>query len=160
MVKECQFGPIKYVSFDERTNKYYTRYTIRTISNLSFYHLRNKWYPRGIKIVPPDVVLTPTTMLFWYVGDGGLINGPRSQYIKLSTYSFSSKDINILMDKLSEYQPKKYGKKQYVIYIPRIQIKKFLDYIGDCVMICYKHKWHFKEYKYERYVRRQNEIKL
>jgi hypothetical protein len=40
-------------------------------------NLRDKWYKeikgKTIKVVPRDLELTPTTLLFWYLGDGSLI---------------------------------------------------------------------------------------
>jgi hypothetical protein len=44
--------------FDKRTGKNYVRYTMRTIDNRTFSDIRSKWYPNGIKIIPPDIKLT------------------------------------------------------------------------------------------------------
>lgn len=151
MVNECVNGPIKYSYIDKRTGKTYTKYSIRTQSNISFFNLRNQWYPRGTKIVPTTVEFSPITLLFWYIGDGGLITGKNYQYIKLATNAFSHDDINYIKVSLQEFNPKVYGNKQKVIYIPRNKIKKFLDVIGKCPISCYERKWNYKDYKYERY---------
>lgn len=161
MVKECEKGPKKYKSLDKRTNKTHIGYRIRSQNNITFYNLRQKWYPKGIKIVPSDVKLTPITLMFWYIGDGGLITGERSQYIKLSTHAFNDVDLNnILLPGLKKFSPRLYGNTQKVIYLPHHKIKYFLDTIGPCPVECYNHKWKYKGYKYVRYFRRQNEEKL
>jgi hypothetical protein len=40
-------------------------------------NLRDKWYKKvngkTVKTIPRDLELTPTTLLFWYLGDGSLI---------------------------------------------------------------------------------------
>lgn len=158
MVNECVNGPGKYEYFDKRTEKKYIRYEIRSQSNVSFYNLRKLWYPNEIKIVPVDIKLTPTTLLYWYIGDGGLVTGKRYQYIKLSTNAFSDCDLKNLISELESFEPRVYGKSQKVIYLPRHRIKKFLDTIGQCPIKCYEHKWKFNEYKYEGCSRRQDEI--
>ena len=164
MAKEYGNGPKKYEYFDKRTNKTYIQYSIRSQSNITFHNLRKLWYPHGIKIIPNIIKLTSTSLLFWYIGDGGLINGERCQYIKLSTNCFSDNNLlNILLPLLKCFSPKLYGKKQKVIYIPHNKIKKFLDKVGNCPVECYSHKWKYKEYKYEIYERligQQNEGKL
>lgn len=158
IVNEYIDGPKKYTHFDKRTNKNYTRYTIRTQSNITFYKLREQWYPNGTKIIPTTINFSPIILLFWYLGDGGLINGKYSQSIKLSTNAFSEKDLMFIQKNLKEFEPKIYGKTQKVIYIPRNNIKKFLDTIGPCPIQCYNHKWNYKEYKYEGCAGRQNKI--
>lgn len=158
IVNECVDGPLEYTFYDKRTNKNYTRYSIRTQSNISFYNLRQKWYPRGVKIIPTTVDFTPTTLLFWYIGDGGLIKGQYYQYLKLSTNAFSEEDLDFVQSKLKCFEPKIYGESQKLLYIPRHRIRKFLDMIGPCPVLCYKHKWEYDEYKYEGCLRRQDEV--
>jgi DNA-binding XRE family transcriptional regulator len=82
--------------------------------------LREKWYKKIngkiIKIIPRDLKLTHTTLLFWYLGDGSLIrrkNDPnRLPFIVLATNTFLRKDINFLIQKLKElnlnFYPVKY----------------------------------------------------
>lgn len=37
-----------------------------------FVHIRNRWYPENVKIVPPNLTLTPITLAFWLKDDGSL----------------------------------------------------------------------------------------
>jgi len=67
-------------------------------------------------LVPRDLKLTSTTLLFWYLGDGSLIrrkNDPnRVPFIVLATNNFSKKYIDFLIRKLKElnlnFYPVKY----------------------------------------------------
>jgi transposase len=143
-------GIKNYSRLDKRTNKVYSGYRIRTQLNEVLTELYNIWYPNK-KIIPTDLKLTPLICLLWYIGDGCLMNGNRSQNIKLATHCFTYSDINnILLPQLTEFearaiQTEKIG--QYYIYIPRRKVKAFLSYIGDCPFEDYKYKWDYKEYK-------------
>ncbi|MEM7814613.1 MAG: helix-turn-helix domain-containing protein, partial [Candidatus Aenigmatarchaeota archaeon] len=71
---------------------------------------REKWYKKindkTIKIIPRDLKLTPTTLLFWYLGDGSLIRRKsdknRVPFIVLATNSFSKEDVELLIKKLKQ----------------------------------------------------------
>lgn len=167
MVNECIRGPKKYSSLDKRTKKIYTRYTIRTKSNISFFKLRQLWYPNGVKIIPQNIKITSITMLFWYLGDGGLQTGERSQYIKIGTDAFSIENINEIIPQLKKFSPiiYKIGEKKHPrLYIKRNKIEDFFNFIGPCPIKCYNHRWKFKEYKNEKYkygnVMNFNDIKM
>lgn len=82
--------------------------------------LREKWYKKlngkTQKIVPKNLNLTPTALLFWYLGDGCLIRRKndlnRVPFIVLATNCFSKGDIDFLIQKLKElnltFYPVKY----------------------------------------------------
>lgn len=141
--------------YDKRTDKIYTRYTFRTITDKGLLSEYNKWYKDGKKHIPKDLVLNPLICLIWYIGDGGLLDSKRSQYIKLSTQCFDKiEQENILIQQLSQFNAKltkadksKYDDQQYFIYIPHKNVKMFLDYIGECPFDDYRYKWNLKEYK-------------
>lgn len=140
---------IKFVSFfDKRTTKTYYRYVVRSILNERFTDLRYKWYPNGKKIIPNNIKLTNITCLFWYVGDGGLVQNyvkKETSYLKLSTQSFTANDIDtILLPQLVEFNAYRYDN---LIFIPRIKIDKFLSFIGNCPIPEYSHKWNVFPYK-------------
>jgi hypothetical protein len=58
--------------------------------------LRKKWYRKVngkiLKVIPRDLKLTPTTLLFWYLGDGSLVRRKndknRVPFIVLATNNF------------------------------------------------------------------------
>lgn len=129
-----QQGPVKYDFFDKRTKKTYTRFYFKTQSNISLFELRRRWYPNNIKIIPPDITLSPLKALLWYIGDGYL----NKNYIKLSTDGFDTGDISILINLLRQFDPYTLNNR---IYIPRHFIRSFLSYIGPCPVSCYNYKW-------------------
>lgn len=156
MEYSCNSGIVKYDYFDKRTDKIYTRYTFRTITDKGFTDDYNLWYKDGIKHIPENLILNPTICLIWYIGDGGLNNTNRSQSIKLSTQCFEKEEQEeILIPQLSQFKAKlskadkskANNEQQYFIYIPHKYIKDFLDYIGECPFDDYKYKWNLKEYK-------------
>jgi DNA-binding XRE family transcriptional regulator len=73
-------------------------------------NLRDKWYKKingkTIKTVPRDLKLTPTTLLFWYLGDGSLIrrknDDTRVPPVVFATNSFLKADVEFLCEKLKE----------------------------------------------------------
>lgn len=150
---------LKYSTFfDNRTNKEYSRYTIKTYTNQTFTDYYQKWYQTNNKKshIPLDLKLTPLTCLIWYIGDGGLIQGnSHSQYIKLSTQCFSKEDQeNILLPQLSTFNAtlmkadkKQDNKQQYYIYIPHVNEEDFFNFIGKCPFSDYQYKWNILSYK-------------
>lgn len=138
----------KRITFDKRTNKKYISYRYVTITNITFTDLRKKWYPNNIKIIPKDLKLTSLCCLYWYVGDGGIVQSygrKKTLYLKLSTQCFSVKDIdNILLPQLKQFNAYRWRR---LIFIPRKNIKEFLKYIGGCPFPEYQHKWNVFKYK-------------
>jgi len=78
----------------------------------NFITLHKRWYKKEKlngkfrKIVPINLKLTPTTLLFWYLGDGSLIrrrnDDNRVPTIVLATNSFSKNNVILLIRKLKE----------------------------------------------------------
>lgn len=148
-------GPVKYKRYDDRTNKIYISYSIRTENNISFLKIMNEWY-KNKKIIPENVELTPLICKVWYLGDGCLLKNKRggSQGIKLSTDGFDPIYVMDVIKKLSNFDAKiQYRNKektQSAIIIPRIKIKEFLNYIEECPVKCYEYKWNYIPCKSEK----------
>ena len=135
---------------DKRTNKEYSRSSLRTYTNQIFTDYYNKWYIDGVKHIPQDLLLTPLTCLIWYIGDGGICHANRTEYIKLSTQCFSKEEQEkILLPQLAQFEASlmKTDNNQYYIYIPHRKEKEFLEYIGACPFEDYKYKWNITPYK-------------
>jgi len=149
--------------FDERTNKTYVSYVLRSSLNKTFTEYRDKWYVNNIKTIPKDLKLNSKICLVWYLGDGSIqqcYKERRTDLIKLSTNCFNKEEIKtVLIPQLKEFAA--YvgfnEKNQPIIRIPRKGIKKFLKYIGDCPVKSYQYKWKVFDYKYNKY--EQHEIK-
>ena len=105
--------------------------------------IRNRWYPNGKKKVPRDIVLVPTTLRQWYIGDGCLQhNFARAPWIILATDSFSIYDVDWLVEQLSEIGISSTRRpSNNRICISSVSVKAFLDYVGECPVDCYKYKW-------------------
>ena len=55
--------------FDRRTNKTYHRCMIKTRADEFLTEQYNKWYLSGKKIVPQDVSINKSVLMWWYLGD-------------------------------------------------------------------------------------------
>ena len=108
-----------------------------------------RWYPNGKKIVPPDVRITPTSLLLWYLGDGSISKIGVSFFIRLATCGFPIDDIeNILIPKLSDLglNVARHVSKND-IRISGKSIKHFFDIIGHKSPIkCYNYKFEYGEW--------------
>ncbi len=104
----------------DNQNLFSVWFYINTCPYPTFLSLRNKWYKinngKTRKIIPKNIQLTSTSLLFWYLGDGSLIRRKfdpnRVPPIVLATNCFSKKDIDFLVQKLKElkltFYPVKY----------------------------------------------------
>jgi hypothetical protein len=59
---------------------------------------RARWYPRGKKIVPRDLALTPLVLLHWFCGDGTCSS---DGHLIFCTQGFTRKDVAYLVEKLT-----------------------------------------------------------
>ena len=104
-----------------------------------------KWYPKGRKIVPRDIELTPLVARQWYIGDGCLIHHKKGKpNINLATCSFTIFDVNWLVKQLVNIGLKTtrlYSSN--TIHIWSRSTKKFLEYVGQPKVMCYKYKWEY-----------------
>jgi len=118
-------------------------YSYASISYKELSPIYKKWYPKGKKIVPEDLRLSPLTCRQWYIGDGSLSHpidsGP---FIRLATYGFPVLNVKRLVEELNTlgfkttYQPK-----NNIIRISVRSTKNFLNYISSCPVSCYQYKW-------------------
>lgn len=141
----CGYAQVKMKEiFDKRTQKTYTRYYFTSKSFSFFTELHDRWY-KPKKIVPDNIILTPTTKLVWYIGDGCLRKDGR---IVLCTNCFSEESIReILLPQLINYTPTiGYSRKEPMIIIPRNKSRLFLNDIGECPVRSYSYKWDIKDY--------------
>lgn len=148
-------GLIENDRYDKRTDKYYHQIVFSSRSSETFTDEYYKWYINKEKHIPCDLILTPHTCLCWYIGDGCLRtkNNGSTQELLLCTNCFLKNEIEtILLPQLSQFDAKLYytntsknGKRDYAIGIcKKHNIKKFLDYIGQCPFEDYKYKWDIK----------------
>lgn len=95
-------------AYDKRTEKIYYSCNIQTKSGQIFKDYHNKWYLNGKKIVPRDLVLTPLTLLIWFLDDGCITTSSKNALtMKLSTDGFLKDDVSFLAQLLSDFIGKK-----------------------------------------------------
>lgn len=98
-----------------------------------------RWYVDKKKIVPKDIILTPISCYWWYIGDGYISNGN----VYLCTDCFVEKEVTMLVNKINNL-----GFKCAITSKNRIRFFKedslnFLNWIKNNNIIHnqYKYKW-------------------
>jgi transposase-like protein len=99
---------------------------------------RQRWYPNGIKIVPKDIKITPTMMLWWYLGDGY-----KTKYgAVLCTDSFIKNDNKRLANLISqEGIPCHWTPRNRIRIEGNFGFQQLISYIGESPVKCYEYKW-------------------
>lgn len=69
-----------------------------------------RWYPDGVKAIPKDLKLTPTTVANWFMGDGSSVqhqykNRLRHKYVeaKFATHDYTKEDVEFLRNLLEQF---------------------------------------------------------
>jgi hypothetical protein len=114
---------------------------------------KKHWYPYGIKIVPRDITITPKTLAYWYMGDGGVWRGGKDEHsvkITLYTNGFTLEDNEFLKEKLHELgieskinikHVTSYQKDYCVLLIQKAsEVTKFMDLVKPYIIPCFKYK--------------------
>jgi hypothetical protein len=142
------------VDEDGKVSHRQEKYVWETLVHTGLTEQRKRWYPDGKKIVPRDLVLTPTVLLHWYIGDGSVKKpGPKSekQEIFLHSNCFNDNDIDFLIEKLAglgiearanRTSPTKSGQKLRIV---NSSIPRFFNVIGQCPVPSYQKKWDLKD---------------
>lgn len=60
----------------------------------------NRWYVNGKKIVPSDVLITPISCYWWFIGDGYIIE----KNVYLCTDCFTNEEVDFLVSKLNDLE--------------------------------------------------------
>ena len=134
----------KVIKPDIRTKKGYTiAYTFSSRHNILYTKERHRWYPNGIKIIPEDFRFSPVSMNILYLCDGTRASyGSCRKAIELCTQSFKKENLeNTIVKYLNEINIECWVNNAGKVYVPARNVKLFLDYIGNCPVKCYKHKW-------------------
>jgi hypothetical protein len=108
-----------------------------------FKSLRKKWYPKGKKIVPRDLKVTPYILGHWFCQDGHN-SQPRKSCI-LCTNSFTKNDVDFLIDEIELVTKIKptiaYHKNKPIISFGARQYHDFLEIIKPHITAkCFQYK--------------------
>lgn len=130
---------------------------LTTHSYKQFKNERDRWYPKGDKIIPRDINITPLFLAYWMMGDGSLpirrtnSKGKKYYYIHLSTDCFEKKDIEFIAEKLHQVYGYRFivhkgkykdGSIYYTLQNNRQkEIKDFLIMTKPYMHKCFAPKW-------------------
>lgn len=127
---------------DRYKSGYCVQYGILSSANIFFTQERDRWYPEGVKIIPKDCRLTPTSLNIMYLGDGYITkDSPKRKAIYICLHSFEREDIQLVIDHLDSINIKASIYASGEVRISSYNTADFLDYIGPCPVECYKYKW-------------------
>jgi hypothetical protein len=110
----------------------------------SFYE---RWYWDGHKVVPLDLVITPTLARFWFYGDGSSTwTGHRKNnvVVTLCTDSFTTDECEFLRDQWLKVCPSvrfSITSNHRLRLYSQASISAFLDFMGQPELSCFAYKW-------------------
>lgn len=127
-----------------------TAYIFQTEVREEFNEFYNLFYPieimktqKQFRKILPDIKLTPTIMLWWYIGDGSSSIQSKS---KVYRASISCKHFNpFILEQLKDLFGSQANYYSYrnggSYYLGHKGLMLLLDYIGSCPLPCYNYKW-------------------
>lgn len=122
---------------DERCkDKGYYQSFLQTRRYKTFELFRERLYPKGIKVTPRDLIITPDLLLQLYLCDGNFY-----REIRFCLDAFDIESINRLKELIEEKIDIKLRKTLTGLFIKKSDTEKFLNYIGPCPVKCYVYKW-------------------
>lgn len=114
---------------------------LQTLSYEELLGTHKRWYKDKQKIIPEDLVITPTLLRNFYMGDGS----PHKNGSYLCVGGFSRSDIGFLIELLNKIGIKSTihrSANQLSIYIPKNSLKVFFSFIGKKSPVkCFSYKW-------------------
>lgn len=121
-----------------RSGKEYKWYNIASRHDDYIAEQYSRWYPNGTKCIPSDLVITPTVLKYWYLGDGSY----SSRIVSIRCMSFAKEDIDeIVLPQLHKMGlPFKYWSSGSIGLRKRYGWR-FFEIIGGCPVDCYRYKW-------------------
>lgn len=121
----------------------YKEYFLQTRRYGTFDILRKRWYRNGKKIIPRDIVITRDTILQFYLCDGNYyrevrlcVSGFNLNYVKFLK-KLIEKNINVEPRLITS--PSLNGNAD--LAIKKSDVGKFIKFIGESPVKCYKYKW-------------------
>ena len=113
-------------------------YSNQTKTYIELKNLYYKWYPKGGKIIPYNLGLTPIKIRQWFIGDG---HYEKNRYVHFATYQFELVDVKHLANLIENnvkikpvvvsLKGENFGH-SYAIRIDKRYLYDFFKYIGDC----------------------------
>ncbi len=116
-----------------------------------------RWYPEGqdgkrLKQVPDDVVISPTSVMMWYLGDGSVVHPQNESRImlRISTDGFKREGVELLVEKLNNIGIVCHRNNENRVQIKARGIPYFFQYIGRKSPVkCYDYKFNLPTWRFE-----------
>ena len=143
----------------ERFNKAGIRFTIRKYAYTGYYSLQTEvrpefldlyklFYANGPRKTLPEIKLTMTSLLWWFIGDGSSVRTQkaRTHHGQISC-KYRSESILGQLSEITGTECRYYsytdksGRSYGNYHINNKGFKRFLELIGPCPLPCYEYKW-------------------
>lgn len=129
----------------------------RTRYSKEWYEQYLRWYPEGqdgkrLKQVPDDVVISPTSVMMWYLGDGSVVHpqDDSTVMLRISTDGFKREGVELLVKKLNDIGIVCHRNNENRVQIKARGIPYFFDYIGRTSPVkCYDYKFALPTWRFE-----------
>lgn len=129
----------------------------RTRYSKEWYEQYLRWYPEGqdgkrLKQVPDDVVISPTSVMIWYLGDGSVVhpNDDSRIMLRISTDGFKREGVELLVEKLNDIGIQCHRNNENRVQIKARGIPAFFNYIGrESPVKCYDYKFDLPTWRFE-----------
>ena len=144
---------------DSRTKNTYFRYDCYTGNSVAYNHLRDLWYPDGVKVIPEYIkdYLSPECIANWFMGDGSSTGSG----LRLCVDAFHQTDVEWVANQLKQ----QYGwtlivrlrdskKTQYGLYLSAYSVDSFIEQVAPHVHPFMHYK--FPSARYYAWLNRQN----
>lgn len=131
-----------------KPNGYGTGFTYQFSSHVSplLTHMHERWYGTGRKALPEGFILTPRIANIWYCGDGGFDSDKGYlRQIAIAVHCFSPIERDLLTTQLCQYGFAA-RQRRAMIYITKLSIPSFLQWLGPAPASCYEYKWRYFDY--------------
>ena len=130
----------RWINDDRCKNKGYNQHFLQTRRYKTFEIFRGRWYPKGKKIIPRDILITQETLLQVYICDGNFY-----REIRLCLDAFDKEEIYFLKDLIEKKLEIKLRATKinqgYELFIKKSDTNRFLNYLGKPPVECYAYKW-------------------
>ena len=108
--------------------------------------LRNYWYPNGIKIIPKDLVITPKSLAYIFMGDGSSRFTYKNLIVEiiLCTENFTNQDNQSLIEKIRQlgitFRTRNHKDSVRLVCKTKSDVRKFMNIVSPHMLDCFRYK--------------------
>ena len=118
-------------------------YSIRSHVDGALHNFVRRWLINGKKIIPEDLIITPTVLKYWFYGDGSTSRRGNTISLTLCTECFTVSECEALKIKIYDAVGVKMniGKNKRLTISKKDSVKHLLDFMGTSILECFDYKW-------------------